>query len=105
MKMKGNLPNLDKIDQTKFPIPVTFEGKVVGFANSEGEINFLSKDDAQLVMDKLDRPIGISSRKNGKIDKYGRISEISGVQELTIIKTPPELTIDATETLSDRFME
>ena len=88
-KMKFDTSNIPGIDQTTHPIPVTFEGRIVGFANNEGEINFVSEDAAILIMGSMNgtnNMIGISSRHLGRIDDRGMITDKTDPQEFAIYK-------------------
>ena len=69
-------------------VEVTSNGIVVGYTFDGGKtIEFLDNDEAKKVIAKMSNgtPIGISSRKTGKIDENGFITDIGDVNELGIV--------------------
>ena len=69
-------------------VEVKSNGIVVGYTYDEGAtIEFLDNDEAKKVLDKINTgtPIGISSRKTGKIDENGFVTDMSDLNELGIV--------------------
>jgi len=74
------------MNKDSFNITVTFEGKVIGFANTDNQIDFLSEEDAMKIVTSMGTVVGISSRSIGQVDESGNIVHLSGPQEFAIVK-------------------
>ena len=77
------------IDNTKWPIPVHYNGELVGYANADGVINFLNKDFANTIMTQV--PIYVSSRAIGEFDDEGRLVE-KETKKISIINNEEKMS-------------
>jgi len=69
-------------------IEVKSNGIVIGYTYDEGKtIDFLDNDEAKKVLDKMNTGtlIGISSRRMGKVDEDGNVTDMGDINELGII--------------------
>ena len=69
-------------------VEVKSNGIVVGYTYDEGKtIEFLDNDETKKVLAIMNNgtPIGISSRKTGKINENGFVTDISDLNELGIV--------------------
>jgi len=69
-------------------VEVKSNGIVIGYTYDEGKtIDFLDNDEAKKVLDKMKNgtPIGISSRRMGRVDEDGNVSDIGDINELGIV--------------------
>jgi len=69
-------------------VEVKSNGIIVGYTYDEGKtIEFLDNDEAKKVKEKMlsEQQIGISSRRMGKVDENGNITEMGDLDELGIV--------------------
>jgi hypothetical protein len=75
-----------EMNEKNFNIPVTYNGKIVGYTNGEEPISirFIDEESLNLVLKKLESPIYISSRRFGEINDDGTV-KINEIIENSII--------------------
>ena len=81
-----NIPELN--------IPVKYNGKIVGWTNSENPstIKFVDEESRKLIEKHIEHPIYISSRKMGEIDEDGKVTITGHIEDVIINQNKDERT-------------
>ena len=86
MSKELNIPELN--------IPVKYNGKIVGWTNSENPstIKFVDEESRKLIEKHIEHPIYISSRKMGEIDEDGKVTITGHIEDVIINQNKDERT-------------